>query len=154
MTPAGPSMYLARPLRVSSMACLTCHGAVASAPATMTAIYGVVNGFGWQNGETIGSQIMSVPIAGALAKADHNFYVFMVSLVAVFIVVFVIVNVMIRIMVLRPIERMAKVSERVSSGDLGGTGFEPSGDDEVAQLARSFERMRQSLMKSVALLEG
>ena len=39
---------LARPLRVSSPACLACHSSAASAPPTMTAKYGTVNGFGWQ----------------------------------------------------------------------------------------------------------
>lgn len=150
----GPSMYLARPLRVSSASCLSCHGAVASAPRTMTAIYGKGNGFGWQPNEIIGAQIMSVPMAGAIAKADQNFYIFMAALVAVFLVVFVVVNVMIRRMVLQPIARMVRVSERVSVGDLDGPGFEPEGNDEIAQLARSFERMRQSLVKSVALLGG
>ncbi|MGH7619475.1 MAG: c-type heme family protein [Gemmatimonadaceae bacterium] len=153
-TPQGPAMYLARPLRVSSSDCLVCHGAVAAAPASMTAIYGGTNGFGWQLGEIIGSQIMSVPMASALAKADKNFRIFVAALAAIFLVVFVIVNVMFHVMVLTPIARMARVSETVSNGDLSGPGFEATGNDEIAQLARSFERMRRSLAKSVSLLGG
>jgi HAMP domain-containing protein len=153
MTPLGPTMYLARPIH-SSDACLACHGTVASAPKTMTAIYGRTNGFGWKADEIIGSQIMSVPIASALAKADHNFTVFMAALISIFVVVFVLVNVMFQQMVLKPIGRMAQISEAVSNGDLGGPGFEPTGSDEIAQLGRSFERMRRSLVKSVALLGG
>jgi methyl-accepting chemotaxis protein len=152
-TPLGPTMYLARPIH-SSAACLACHGMVASAPATMTKIYGRENGFGWKADEIVGSQIMSVPIASALAKADSNFRVFMAALIGIFVVVFVLVNVMFRQMVLKPIGRMAKISEAVSNGDLSGPGFEPSGNDEIAQLGRSFERMRRSLVKSVALLGG
>jgi protein-histidine pros-kinase len=154
MTPLGVSLYMARPLRASSAECLVCHGAVASAPATMTSIYGTQNGFGWQLGEVIGSQIMSVPMAAALAKADDNFHIFLASLVSVFLVVFVLVNVMFSVMVLRPISRMAQISEQVSNGDLSGPGFEPKGQDEIAQLGRSFERMRRSLVKSVTLLGG
>ena len=154
MTPAGPTMYLARPITVSSSACIVCHGTAASAPATMTAMYGTTNGFGWQPGEIIGSQIMSVPIETAIAKADHNFFVFMASLVAIFLLVFVLVNVMIHLMVLRPIARMVAVSEQVSNGDLSGQGFEAKGHDEIAQLNRSFERMRLSLAKSLAMLGG
>src|SRR5262249_50730251 len=46
-TPLGPTMYIARPIRVSSSDCLVCHGTVAAAPKSMTAIYGPTNGFGW-----------------------------------------------------------------------------------------------------------
>ena len=154
VTATGPSLYMARPLKVSSGDCLVCHGAVASAPPTMTAIYGGTNGFGWQMGETIGSQIMSVPMAAALARADHNFNVFLGALVAIFAVVFVIVNTMFHLLVLRPISTMVRISEQVSSGDLTGPAFEPSGNDEIAQLGRSFERLRRSLAKSVSLLGG
>ncbi len=154
MTPLGPSFYIARPLTANSPACLVCHGEVASAPATMTAIYGTQNGFGWRLGEVIGSQIMSVPMSAALAKADQNFYIFLGALVSVFVVVFVLVNIMLSLMVLRPIARMAQISEQVSNGDLSGPDFDPKGQDEIAQLGRSFERMRKSLAKSVALLGG
>ena len=154
MTPSGLSLYIARPLTVSSATCLGCHSTAEAAPATMTAKYGTVNGFGWQMNEIIGSQIMSVPLAAALAKADSNFYQFMGALIAIFLMVFILVNVMIRVMVLKPISQMAKISEQVSKGDLSGPGFEAKGPDEIAQLARSFERMRLSLAKSVALLGG
>ena len=153
-TPLGPTLYLARPIKVSSPACLQCHGTAAGAPVTMTAVYGKSNGFGWQPGEIIGSQIMSVPMASALAKADHNFQVFLSALVGIFVIVFVLVNVMFSVLVLRPITRMAQISEQVSNGDLSGPGFEPTGNDEIAQLGRSFERMRKSLVKSVEMLGG
>ena len=153
-TPLGPSLYLARPIRVNSGDCLVCHGTAASAPPTMTAQYGNVNGFGWQLDEVIGSQIMSVPLEAALAKADSNFIVFISALAGIFVVVFVLVNILFRAMVLKPIARMAALSEQVSNGDLSGGGFEADGSDEIAQLGRSFERMRRSLAKSVALLGG
>jgi HAMP domain-containing protein len=154
MTALGLSMYLARPIRASSVDCIVCHGTAASAPPTMTAIYGTVNGFGWELNEVVGSQIMSVPMASALAKADHAFYVFLYSMVGVFVLVFALVNVMMHVIVLRPIARIVDVSERVSNGDLSGAAFEPTGNDEIAQLGRSFERMRRSLAKSLTLLGG
>ena len=154
MTPAGPSLYMARPLRVTGPDCLVCHGASSAAPPTMTAIYGTTNGFGWQPGEVIGAQIMSVPMATALAKADHEFVVFIVTLVGIFIIVFVVVNIMLRLTVLRPISRMAAFSDEVSRGNLDAPAFEPTGNDEIAQLGRSLERMRRSLAKSLDLLGG
>ena len=154
MTPQGPSLYMARPLRVTSTDCLVCHGVASSAPATMTALYGTTNGFGWQPNETIGAQIMSVPMATALAKADHDFNVFILALIGIFVIVFAVVNIMLRITVLKPISRMAAFSDDVSRGNLDAPAFEPTGNDEIAQLGRSLERMRRSLAKSLALLGG
>src|SRR5207237_4757672 len=61
-TPTGPMLELARPL-VNKPACLECHSTAASAPASMIALYGGENGFGWKPGEVIGAQIVSVPMS-------------------------------------------------------------------------------------------
>src|SRR5262245_25903099 len=50
-TPLGPMLYLARPLQIKDPACLACHSVPAAAPASMVALYGENNGFGWQNQE-------------------------------------------------------------------------------------------------------
>ena len=54
-------LELARPL-VNKPACLECHDTAADAPASMVALYGSQNGFGWKPGEVIGAQIVSVPM--------------------------------------------------------------------------------------------
>jgi HAMP domain-containing protein len=150
----GPSLYLARPIRIPSGDCLVCHSTAGVAPTAMIAKYGSTNGFGWHVDEVVGSQIVSVPLAAALQKADHTFWMFLATLAGVFLLVLALVNVMIRMIVLRPIARMAALSDRVSSGDVSGTQFESTGSDEIAQLGRSFERMRRSLEKSLAMLNS
>jgi hypothetical protein len=45
-TPGGQSLVLARPLKVGSAECLSCHSTPEAAPATMVALYGAQNGFG------------------------------------------------------------------------------------------------------------
>lgn len=60
-TPSGPILELARPL-VNKPACMECHDRATNAPASMLAIYGNQNGFGWKPGEIIGAQIVSVPL--------------------------------------------------------------------------------------------
>lgn len=154
MTAFGPSLYLAHPLRIASAECLACHSTAAVAPAPMVAKYGPTNGFGWKLNEAVGSQIVSVPLSAALAKADHAFYTFLATIIAVFVLVLLLLNVMLRLIVLRPIARMATLGDRVSSGDVTGAHFDASGNDEIAQLGRSFERMRRSLEKSLAMLDG
>ena len=51
-TPVGKFLTLSRPLKVSSAACLTCHSTPEAAPATMVALYGSQNGFGWKQGRS------------------------------------------------------------------------------------------------------
>ena len=49
-TPAGQSLFLARPIRINDGKCLACHSTPAAAPATLRARYGDSNGFGWNQG--------------------------------------------------------------------------------------------------------
>ena len=64
----GESTYtVAYPLVIKDPACLTCHSTPDKAPPSMVALYGSKNGFGWKLGETIGSQVISVPLS-ALAR--------------------------------------------------------------------------------------
>jgi hypothetical protein len=86
-TPTGPSLYIARPLRITDAACLRCHSSVEAAPRTMVDRYGPANGFGWQMGEVIGAQVVSVPMALPLQRADQNLRLFVGSLLGVFLVV-------------------------------------------------------------------
>src|ERR1035438_2443391 len=61
-TPTGPALFLDRPL-VPGPPCLECHDQPKGAPPAMIRAYGTANGFGWKNGETIGAQIVSVPMS-------------------------------------------------------------------------------------------
>jgi hypothetical protein len=47
--------YIARPLRVTSEECLTCHGSPENAPAALIALYGSSNGFGWKLNDIVAS---------------------------------------------------------------------------------------------------
>src|SRR5208282_1156225 len=54
--------YIARPLRVTSEACLVCHGSPENAPAALLAHYGTSNGFGWKINEVVGIELLTVPV--------------------------------------------------------------------------------------------
>ena len=95
-TPTGPSLYLARPIKITNEGCLTCHSSVDRAPATMIELYGTANGFGWELNEIVGSQIVSVPLSVPVAKANQAFVTFMASLVAIFAALFALINLMLR----------------------------------------------------------
>ena len=60
---------------------------------------------------------------------------------------------MIRRMVLKPVMIMTHMAEEVSKGNIAGNELEVSGKDEIADLSRSFNRMRRSVIKIVQLFK-
>ena len=120
----------------------------------MLKLYGPSNGFGWQFNEVIGSQIVSVPMAIPVSSANQTFYTFMGSLTTVFVVLFIILNLMLSILIVRPMQRMSAAADRISLGKMDTPELPEAGRDEVALLARSFNRMRRSLEKAISLIDG
>lgn len=153
-TPTGPVLTLARPLVVGDEGCLACHSTPSAAPASMIEIYGTANGFGWKLGETIGAQVVNVPMTLPLQKARDIFHLFMAGLVVVFAVVLVILNVLLHYVVIRPVVRISDMASRVSLGELDVPEYVRSGKDEIASLSASFNRMRRSLENAMRLLEA
>ena len=152
-TPTGRSLYLARPIQIKDAACLVCHSVPAAAPPTMIKLYGANNGFGWKHMEIVGAQIVSVPMSLPIQNANRAFYTFMVSLTVVFVVLFVILNVMLSLLIIRPIRRMSQAADQISTGNMDVDDLNESGRDEVALLAKSFNRMRRSLEKAIQLID-
>jgi protein-histidine pros-kinase len=152
-TPTGMSLFLARPFQIKDPACLTCHTTPETAPASMVKLYGPNNGFGWKLNEVIGAQVVSVPMSLPIQNANRAFYTFIASLAGVFAVLFVILNLMLSILIVRPITRMSVAADRISTGDKDIPELAESGRDEVALLARSFNRMRRSLEKAISLID-
>jgi len=151
-SPTGRSLFIARPIQVSNPACLQCHGTPAAAPPSMIKLYGDANGFGWKAGEIVGAQVVTVPMDVPLKKAERAFATFMGSLAAVFAVVFVVLNVMLSWLIIRPIQHMSEVADKVSTGDFSVPEFNEKGGDEVAVLGSSFNRMRRSLAKAMQMI--
>ncbi len=152
-TPTGRALYLAKPLKITDPGCLPCHDTPDTAPKSMVAHYGNANGFGWKLGETVGAQIISVPMSVPLAKADQAFRTFMTSLVGVFLLAFIVLNVVLSFLVIRPIVRMSRAADEVSTGNFDVPEFSVSSRDEIGVLATSFNRLRRSLEKAMKLLE-
>jgi protein-histidine pros-kinase len=153
-SPAGRSLSLARPLTIKDEACLTCHSTPDHAPAAMNKIYGSNNGFGWQLHETIGAQIVSVPMEVPLAKAQTLFLTFMGILLGVFLVIMVLLNVLLHYVIVKPVTKVAAVANAVSLGDLNAEEYEKPGKDEISSLSASFNRMRRSLESALKLLDS
>jgi HAMP domain-containing protein len=152
-TPSGPMLSVSRPLRIVDSGCLGCHTSAAEAPVTMVDLYGTTNGFGWKLGDVIGAQIVSVPMRVALDRANQVFIVVFGGLVSVFLVTLLLLNLVLHYMIIRPIRRMSLIAGEVSLGNNDVPEFRETGDDEIASLAKSFNRMRRSLTNAMRMLE-
>jgi len=152
-TPAGPFLTLARPLKVGSESCLVCHSTADKSPPTMTALYGVQNGFGWKLGEIVGAQVISIPLAVPLERAQHNLLLIVAAVVGAFAVAIVVVYSLLSIFVLKPVREIADMASEISLGKLTAPNLVSRSRDEIGSLAASFNRMRRSLQESLKMLE-
>jgi HAMP domain-containing protein len=150
-TAMGKLLFLAQPIRTESE-CAQCHSKPSVAPPTLLARYGSNNGFGWQDNEIVGAQIVAVPFAEATANADRAFRGFVISLLAVFAAIFAVVNWVLYVLVIRPVRQIARVAEAASLGDPSSEEFPRASAREIQSLIGSFNRMRKSLEKAMRLI--
>jgi len=153
-TPNGKSLYFARPLKISDPACLVCHSTVEVAPRTMVEKYGPANGFGWNLNEVLGVQLVSVPTAVPLIRAQRAFQTFMVSLASVLVGIGFFLNLLLWWMFIRPVTKISALADRVSLGELEAPDLIVRSGDEIQTLAESLARMRKSMVQAMQLLGG
>ncbi|MGA0603138.1 c-type heme family protein [Caulobacter sp. KR2-114] len=151
-TADGPVLSVARPIRIKDAGCLQCHSTPDRAPKAMVALYGTGSGFGWKMGETVGAQIVSVPMHVALQQAHRSFLIFLGGLAFVFIVTIVALNVVLNFVIVRPASEIARMATAVSLGQTDVPECPVRGKDEIASLAEAFNRMRRSLANAMKLL--
>ena len=152
-TADGQILTLARPIQIKDEACLICHSTPDAAPASMVAIYGTENGFGWKLNEIIGAQIVSVPMAVPLDRAQRTFVFFMGALIAVFVVVFLILNIALHFIVIKRVVRISSVASDVSMGNLEVPEIQTKSRDEIGSLTASLNRLRRSLDNAMKMIE-
>ena len=150
-TPTGPSLFLARPI-IATQPCLECHDQPRGAPPAMIRSYGTANGFGWKAGETVGAQIVSVPMTVPIALAEAGFQRLMISLGGIFLATLVLLDILLYFTVVRPVVRLSKMADQISMGNFDTPELPASGSDEISVLAGSFNRMRRSLEKAINML--
>lgn len=145
-------LTLARPITIRDQACLTCHSTVEAAPQRMVAAYGTSNGFGWRMHETVGAQLVSVPMAAALRSANANLTSAMAVLLAIFAGLMLGLNLLLHFVILNPISRIVRFATAASLGKPVEQDLLPTGRDEIGELGRAFQRMRRSLEEAAKML--
>lgn len=152
-TPNGPMLNLARPISIRDEGCLICHSTPAAAPAALTRTYGTVNGFGWKLNDTVGAQIVSLPMAVPLKLARDAYFTFVIILIATFAIIFVILNLLLHYLVIVPVKRVSAMADAVSLGDEHIEPYVKPGKDEISSLSISFNRMRESLKHAMEMIK-
>lgn len=150
-TPAGDLFYIARPIVVSAQSCLRCHSVPDAAPKSQLVTYGRSNGFGWKLNEIVGAQVMSVPASDLVRQSRQAFFLFMGIVALAFALVLLVINLLLKKAVIQPIDRMAKVADEVSMGNMD-VEFRQKSNDEVGKLAAAFNRMKTSLVMAMNML--
>jgi protein-histidine pros-kinase len=119
----------------------------------MVDVYGPANGFGWKVNDIIGAQIISVPVALPIQRANRTFRVFMLLFIVVFAATFVLLNVMLQTMVIKPVKELSRLADDVSLGHLESAEFTSRSKDEIGVLAGALSRMNKSLVQAIKMLE-
>ena len=152
-TAGGRFLILARPLKVGSQTCLSCHSTAENAPATLVALYGAQNGFGWKLGDVVGAQVVSIPLAVPLDRAYQALFWFMVALGGTFLVILIVVDLLLRFLVVKPVVEISEMANSVSMGKLDTPEYVRQTNDEIGTLSMSFNRMRRSLQNAMKMLD-
>ncbi len=152
-TATGRALYMSKPIKITNPSCLTCHSTPEQAPKKLIEAYGDANGFGWKMDEIIGAQIVSVPMSLPLQRADKTFYSFLISIVSVFVVIGILLNILLHFIVIKPMIKIAKQADRVSMGELNIAEINIKGNDEIASVSQSFNRMHRSLINAFKMLD-
>jgi len=150
-TPIGPALYLATPIPVTP-ACLECHSVPSAAPPSMIAVYGPNNGFGWKVNSIVGAQIVTVPMTVPLQKANEAYHRVVSYLIVILLMTLGVLDVAVYFIVIRPLKQVSEAADRVSKGDMHSPPLAVNGNDEIAAVTKSFNRMQLSLIKAFKML--
>jgi HAMP domain-containing protein len=145
--------YVARPIRMTSAACLQCHSVPAAAPPAMLAKYGTNNGFGWQMGDVVALQVVEVPTAPAEHKAFNSVLVTVGSLSCVFVLSATVFLMLLRRYVTRPLEALTRVAHASSLDQVNqAQPFQATGG-QFSELHAAIVRLKASVDRAIGLFE-
>ena len=145
----GRNYLVASSPKVSKKGCLRCHGDPEKAPQDVTETYGVDTGYGYHTGEVVGVSLVGVPLADVRALSIERSLIVIGGITVLFALLFVMVNAMVKRLILEPISDITAVAKAVSKGDINREVGVSGRNDEIADLALSFELMRRSLITAM-----
>jgi protein-histidine pros-kinase len=148
----GESAWVyARPL-IAHKECLECHNTPAEAPPNMLAKYGN-HGFGWEEDKVEAAQIVYVPMSEPERIRNHYLWPIIGTMVLFTALTLLALGVALRRIVIRPVARLSEMADELSRGNLSQGELPVHGNDEIATLTGSFNRMSVSLSKAMKMVK-
>lgn len=148
----GRVLYAARPIKADPE-CMECHSSADAAPAALVSRYGSVNGFGWNFGDIIGAEIVTVPMTVPLHIANQAYCGLLIYLIVTLVLTMLVLDASVYFFVIRPLEVISNTANRVSKGEKNVPPLPVKGKDEIAKVTASFNRMQTSLAKALKMLD-
>lgn len=151
-TELGESSWVyARPF-IATKDCLECHNTPDEAPQSMLKKYGN-NGFGWEEGKVEAAQIVTVPMT-VPEEIRNRALLWIIGMMVLFTALTLLaLGLALRMIVIRPVARLSEMADQLSRGNLSQGELPVHGNDEIATLTGSFNRMSVSLSKAMKMLE-
>jgi len=141
--------YLARPIRVKDGKCLSCHGKSDAAPASLIAKFGASNGFGWRMDETVGIQMLSIPVTKELRRAVELALALGLALVGLFGVTYLALTLALERALVRPLVTLSEAAEALSREGEPRLELPQGGATEIARLSNAIKRLRASVENAI-----
>ena len=149
-------LYLvsAAPAKVKK-GCMKCHGDPAEAPGEITGPYGTTSGYHYTMGDVVGATVVGVPLADINSLVLKRSIGVVITLSVLFALVLVLVNLLVRRSIINPLTSITAHAYDVSHGNFDAVfDKENLRDDEIGELAISFELMRRSMLLAAKRLKG
>ncbi len=129
--------------------CLLCHGNPSEAPKSLIRIYGRDHGFYRKIGDVVGAESVAIPVDEAFRQIGQlAFSVFMLGLSGM-AGTFLILNYFQYVVLVKPLKKVSSFFKSVVSGEKGlDAKFDVKGDDEISEVAESFNQMISHLKRS------
>jgi HAMP domain-containing protein len=148
----GKVLYLAHPIRIEDPACLNCHSTPARAPPAMVAKFGSVNGFGWKINDTVGIEILTVPLTEQLRGTLQLVLFLAGGLLLIFVVAYLALSLVFDAALVRPLSTLATAADTASQAGEPQLTSPHSAVREIQVLAEALERLRLTATKALAAL--
>ena len=129
--------------------CGICHGDPSKSPKSLIDHYGTVNGHNWPEGKVVGLVSMAIPMDATFSRLQQvALSIFLVGLIGVALLT-VFLYYFYYVFAQRPLQKASAFFQSIVQGEKGlDDRFEVRGQDEISELAESFNQMVEHLRQS------